>query len=149
MSEWWTYSPENFLMFSARTYYRLFERHNAALWPGHIVALLAGAAVFALLWRQPDQRTERIVGGVLASAATGAMIPAMVSRLHGSPLCGAVVGLVLGVFAQLGDLAESLIKRDCQVKDSGKALPGIGGVLDVLDSLLFTAPLFYGFLIYG
>ena len=67
MSEWWTYSPENFLMFSARTYYRLFERHNAALWPAHVVVLLAGAAVFALLWRRPEPRTARITCGVLAA----------------------------------------------------------------------------------
>jgi len=55
----------------------------------------------------------------------------------------------LGLAGQLGDLAESLIKRDCQVKDTGSLLPGLGGVLDVLDSLLFTAPLLYGVLIYG
>jgi hypothetical protein len=67
MPEWSTYSPENFLMFSARTYYRLFERHNTALWPGHVVALLAGAAVFALLWRRPDARTARLAVGVLAA----------------------------------------------------------------------------------
>lgn len=67
MSEWWTYSPQNFLMFSARTYYRLFERHNAALWPGHLVTLLAGVALVWLLFR-PGPRTARIAGGVLAAA---------------------------------------------------------------------------------
>ncbi len=53
------------------------------------------------------------------------------------------MGAFFGGIGQLGDLSESLIKRDCQVKDSGKALPGMGGVLDVIDSLLFSAPAFY------
>ncbi len=61
----------------------------------------------------------------------------------------AVLGVFLGVIGQLGDLAESLLKRDCQVKDTGTLIPGLGGILDVMDSLLFTAPLFYGMLIYG
>ncbi len=97
----------------------------------------------------PRKTVEGFVGGALVSAATGALCVGMVGRFHGSPLIGFAVGLGLGVFAQLGDLAESLIKRDCQVKDSAQLLPGIGGVLDVIDSLLFTAPLFYGVLIYG
>lgn len=67
MSEWWTYAPANFVMFTARTYYRLFERHNAALWPAHIAALLAGAVVLSLLWRRPGPQTARIAVGVLAA----------------------------------------------------------------------------------
>lgn len=50
-----------------------------------------------------------------------------------------ILGIILGVLSQLGDLAESLIKRDAGVKDSGK-IPGLGGILDMLDSLLFTVP---------
>ena len=51
--------------------------------------------------------------------------------------------IILPIIGQLGDLFESLIKRDCRVKDSGKIFPGMGGVLDVIDSIIFTAPIFY------
>lgn len=55
----------------------------------------------------------------------------------------ALMGAFFGGMGQLGDICESLIKRDCNMKDSGKFLPGLGGVLDIIDSLLFSVPLFY------
>jgi len=57
-----------------------------------------------------------------------------------------VLGLLLGFAAVVGDLAESIIKRSTGVKDSGNMLPGIGGALDLIDSLLFTAPLIFFYL---
>ncbi|HWB59334.1 MAG TPA: phosphatidate cytidylyltransferase [Chthoniobacteraceae bacterium] len=60
-----------------------------------------------------------------------------------SYLDATALGLVLGFAAIIGDLAESIIKRSCDVKDSGHVLPGIGGTLDLIDSLLFTAPLLF------
>ena len=54
-----------------------------------------------------------------------------------------IIAIGLNILGQLGDLSESLLKRDCQVKDSGNIFPGMGGVLDEIDSLLFTAPVFY------
>ena len=59
---------------------------------------------------------------------------------------GVVLGLSLGFAAVVGDLAESIIKRSTGVKDSGRFLPGIGGALDLIDSILFTAPLLYFYL---
>lgn len=56
-----------------------------------------------------------------------------------------ILGGLIGIFGQLGDLAESLLKRDANIKDSSK-IPAIGGVLDLLDSLLFTSPIVYLFL---
>jgi hypothetical protein len=53
MSEWWSYRPSDFLLFSSRAYGRLVERHNAEAWPLHLVALAAGIAILVLLWRRP------------------------------------------------------------------------------------------------
>jgi phosphatidate cytidylyltransferase len=57
-----------------------------------------------------------------------------------------ILGLLLGFAAVIGDLAESVLKRSTGVKDSGNFLPGIGGALDLIDSLLFTAPLLFFYL---
>jgi hypothetical protein len=65
MSEWWSYTLADFLLFSPRTYYRLIERHNAAVWPGQLAALALGAAILALL-RRPPPWQGRAVSGILA-----------------------------------------------------------------------------------
>jgi phosphatidate cytidylyltransferase len=89
----------------------------------------------------PGKTVEGMIGGllfsVLVSLACVSFLPSF-SLLHLF-----ILGLLLGGLAQIGDLSESLIKRDCGAKDSGKTLPGLGGVLDIIDSLLFTTPMFY------
>lgn len=96
----------------------------------------------------PRKTIEGFVGGLCASAGSAVLAQPMLGRDWSVVWC-LFLGIFMGIMGQLGDLAESLIKRDCQVKDTGSLMPGLGGVLDVIDSLLFTAPLFYGILIYG
>ena len=102
----------------------------------------------------PRKTVEGFVGAVIFSGVTALLARSLLGHQSifgrpSSPVLLVALGTFLGVIGQLGDLAESLLKRDCQVKDAGSLMPGLGGVLDVIDSLLFTAPLFYGILIYG
>ena len=93
----------------------------------------------------PSKTWEGSLGGLACSVGTAV---ALARWLPKAMTLGHVValGFVLGIAGMLGDLSESMVKRDCQVKDSGRAFPGIGGVLDLIDSLLFTAPITYFYL---
>ncbi|MBF0569486.1 MAG: phosphatidate cytidylyltransferase [Candidatus Omnitrophica bacterium] len=92
----------------------------------------------------PNKSIEGSVGGLLLSAGVAVLCRSWLPEIpYFTVWYVAVMGAFFGALGQLGDLSESLIKRDCQVKDSGKLLPGIGGVLDSIDSLLFSAPAFY------
>ncbi len=88
----------------------------------------------------PKKSVEGALAG-LAFSVAGAFMSQKFLNFNYAHL--AAVGITLGILGQLGDLSESLIKRDCEVKDSGNILPGMGGILDEIDSLLFTAPVFY------
>lgn len=88
----------------------------------------------------PNKTIEGSIGGVF-SALVGALI---VGHFINLPLHHTLIaGFLLTTFAQLGDLSESLMKRDAGVKDSGDSLPGHGGFLDRTDSFLFTIPVAY------
>lgn len=89
----------------------------------------------------PRKSWEGFAGSVLACTCGGAL--AVTELLDGAWWAGALVGLGVVVTATLGDLGESMIKRDLGVKDMGRLLPGHGGVMDRLDSLLPTAPIAY------
>ena len=66
MSEWWTYRPSDFLLFSPRTYYRLFELYNAEIWPAQILTLALGVAILVLLLRHGGAWRGRAVAAILA-----------------------------------------------------------------------------------
>ena len=67
MSEWWTYTLSDFLLFSPRTYYRMIEHHNEAVWPGQLAALAVGTVILMLLYRPWGVR-RRIISGIVAVA---------------------------------------------------------------------------------
>lgn len=89
----------------------------------------------------PGKTIEGLVGGVLTTTAVSWFVAPLLTPLSGwEPLW---VGAVIGCAGFVGDVTISAIKRDIGVKDSGTLLPGHGGILDRLDSLTYTAPLFF------
>lgn len=96
----------------------------------------------------PAKTWEGVGGAVLCSTAASLAFQGLASqRLAGMTWFHAtVLGVLLSLAAVLGDLIESLFKREAGVKDSGRFIPGMGGILDLLDSLLFNAPLMYLYL---
>ncbi len=90
----------------------------------------------------PKKSWEGFAGGLVASILT-ALVAVPLLGLPIGYLPAALIGLVAGIAGTVGDLGESLLKRQVGVKDSGALIPGHGGILDRMDSLLFTAPVVY------
>jgi phosphatidate cytidylyltransferase len=115
-----------------------------------------GAYVFGSLFGRhpfaphisPKKTWEGFFGALVLSSLGSYWLYALIpGRLAAFRLDDVVIlGLLLGFGAVVGDLAESIIKRSAHTKDSSRILPGIGGTLDLIDSLLFTAPLMYFYL---
>jgi phosphatidate cytidylyltransferase len=128
------------------------DRHGVAFLFGAVVATVS-ADVGALViggWRgrhplapqvSPHKTWEGLIGGTLLAIVASAAITGQVHPW--TPEKAAVLGVVAAVLAPLGDLCESLLKRDLGLKDMGSLLPGHGGVLDRVDALLFVLPATY------
>ena len=91
--------------------------------------------------------------GFVGALATSLVISVLMAELLGSHRLpqitlrdSIILGLLLPLVSVVGDLAESVVKRDASIKDSGNTIPGIGGALDLIDSILFTAPVLYFYL---
>ena len=93
----------------------------------------------------PNKTVEGAIAGLAGSLAVG-FIAGYWFLGHIAMVHCLLVALLCGTIGQFGDLAESLLKRYAGIKDSGNALPGHGGVLDRIDSLLFAGPAFYCYL---
>lgn len=91
----------------------------------------------------PKKTWQGAIGGMIASVAVAVGVQAMFPVIRHGWIGAIGFGLTVGIAGILGDLTESLIKRDLQTKDAAKSIPGFGGVLDVIDSLLFAGPVAY------
>lgn len=106
----------------------------------------------------PGKTIEGAFGGLTFSIlAAWLTLDVVIPAIKGLPIIrdpaqivGAVAfGMAIGSFGAIGDLAESLIKRDVRQKDSGRSIPGFGGILDIFDSLLLAAPVAFAFWAFG
>jgi phosphatidate cytidylyltransferase len=115
-----------------------------AIWACDIGAYLVGRTLKGPKMApsiSPGKTWSGLGGGMVSAALAGALM-AGVAPYPDTPFSGAVMGALLALVGQCGDLFESWMKRRAGVKDSGRLIPGHGGLLDRVDSLIFTAPLF-------
>lgn len=119
--------------------------NDSTAWAAGMLFGKNNRGIFAV---SPNKSIAGFTGGLLASIAVctaapwffpAAFTPDQIHRLPS----GIFLGLFSGAAVTLGDLAESAIKRSCGVKDSGSLIPGRGGMLDSVDSIAFTAPVFF------
>jgi phosphatidate cytidylyltransferase len=144
MSQWGENSSYVILIFIAA----VFVADGAAWAAGR----LFGKGNQGFIPASPNKSLAGFIGGIIGSIIMGAggtllwpevFTPQRASILGIPLVAGTLLGLVTGLAGILGDLGESAIKRSSGVKDSGNIIPGRGGVLDSIDSVILAAPVFY------
>lgn len=96
----------------------------------------------------PKKTWEGFVGGVIVTPLFGALVGLLPAAELITPLHGAIIGLLIGLVGPIGDLGESVIKRQVGVKDSSNLIPGHGGILDRTDSVLVSSAVGYYYLLW-
>lgn len=94
-------------------------------------------------WISPNKTVEGFLGGIAAGLAFSLLTHDMLAKGRFGISTAVLFGIAISLASASGDLLESMIKRDSGIKDSGRFLPGLGGVLDIVDSLLISAPIAY------
>jgi phosphatidate cytidylyltransferase len=121
----------------------------AVTWAGDTFALIAGKT-FGKHLLAPGLSPKKTYEGAIAGLLGGVAVAAAVRHLFLPDLPALhviILSFLLGVFGQMGDFAESLLKRAAEIKDSSHLIPGHGGALDRMDSLLFAIPVLYFYLL--
>ena len=138
----------------------LIRRDHSAWWVLGVIAIVKMCDTGAFFigcnfgkrklipWISPAKTWEGLIGGLATAAITAILLAAannhwLVDEPTISLIYAAILGVLFGLLGQLGDLLMSVFKRDSSIKDTSTVLPGLGGVLDVLDSLLIVAPIAY------
>ncbi len=138
----------------------LLRRDHSAWWVVGVIAIVKMCDTGAFFvgcnigkrklipWISPAKSWEGLIGGLATASITATLLAA--ANNHWLPeeptiplVYAAILGVLFGLLGQLGDLLMSVFKRDSGLKDASSVLPGLGGVLDVLDSLLLVAPIAY------
>jgi phosphatidate cytidylyltransferase len=122
----------------------------ATVWAGDIFALLSGSFLgkHKLYPKISPNKTFEGLGGAMIGSIIVAVVFAMMFIPHLEKVPCILLAIGLGITGQFGDFTESMLKRGAQVKDSGTLIPGHGGMLDRVDSFLFSAPFLHYSLLY-
>lgn len=138
-----TFIPSNSTYYVALFFIIVFMTDSFA-W---LFGVLFGKSTRGIVAASPNKSLVGFIGGVLGTLVVSVLIKVIFPEVFAGPYWKMIVlSLMTSFGAIIGDLVESVIKRSCDVKDSGYLIPGRGGILDSIDSLIIAGPIFYLFI---